>query len=274
MGLGGYLTWTAAAREIYKRTNLKCFPFEQHGNTIKPISSEIFYNNPHIWQPESGKNENCIPLQLNNHSSNYCKKDTPEKAFHRFEKHIIQQVCEPYGVFDPELKCDLYLDRAEKQQVADIISSLSDSFVTIEPFSNNDYTPNREYPFDKWQKVVDEISKDIQVVQVGISPKKLENCIDLRFTKSFRIASGVIGKSRLFISSEGGLVHAATSFETRSLVVITGYQDRRMVEYPQNINVVISSHGPCGLKVPCFECALDAKSHDHKHITTEVLKAI
>lgn len=274
MGLGGYLTWTAAAREIYSRTNTRCFPFEQHGQLIKPISSEIFYNNPYIWQPKDGKNENCIPLQLNNPSANYCKKDTPEKAFHRTEKHIIQQVCEPYGIQNPDLKCDIYLDHIEEKYVLDITSALDNDYVTIEPFSNHDYTPNREYPFDKWQKIVNDISKYTQVVQVGTSPKKLENCIDLRFTKSFRIASGIIGKSKLFISSEGGLVHAATAFGTRSLVVITGYQDRRMVEYPQNINIVISNHGPCGLKVPCFDCALDAKVHDHEKITSEILKAI
>ena len=274
MGLGGYLTWTAAAREIYKRSGLKSFPFEQHGQAIKPIQSEIFYNNPHMWQPKSAINENCIPLQLNNPASNYCKQDTPDKAFHRFERHIIQQVCESYGIKNPELKCDIFLDDLEEQQVQLAASGLEKDFVTIEPFSNHDYTPNREYPFEKWQEVVDEISKIIQVVQVGTGPKKLKNCVDLTFTDSFRVACGIIGKSKLFISSEGGLVHGATAFNTQSVVIITGYQDRRMVEYPQNKNIVISNHGPCGLKKPCFNCMTDARDHDHKEIVHAIRESL
>mgnify|MGYP001335726632 CR=1 FL=1 len=270
MGLGGYLTWTAAAREIYKRSGLKSFPFEQHGQTIKPVQSVIFYNNPHIWQPENAQNENCVPLQLNNPASNYCKQDTPNKAFHRFEKHIIQQVCEVYGIENPELKCDIFLDESEEKLVQAAITNLEKDFVTIEPFSNHDYTPNREYPFEKWQNIVDEISKEIQVVQVGTSPKKLKNCVDLTFTESFRIACGIIGKSKLFVSSEGGLVHGATAFNTQSVVIITGYQDKRMVQYPQNKNIIISTHGPCGLKIACKQCNNDAQYHD----LNEIVEAI
>ena len=132
-----------------------------------------------------------------------------------------------------------------------------------------DYTPNREYPFEKWQKIVDELSDKIQFVQVGMPDSNLRllnNVVDMRGKTSFRTAALLIGRSRLFLSSEGGLVHAATAVDTPSVVVITGYQDEKMVAYPQNINVNISNHGPCGLKVPCDECKADRDVHDHQEI--------
>jgi hypothetical protein len=39
-----------------------------------------------------------------------------------------------------------------------------------------------------------------------------------------------------------------------------------MVAYPQNINLNISTHGPCGLKVECPECKSDAENHDWTEI--------
>jgi ADP-heptose:LPS heptosyltransferase len=270
MGLGGYLTWTAAAREIYSLTGKKSFPFEQHDQLIKPISSEIFYNNPHIWQPHDGLNENCVPMQLNNPSSNYCKRDTPEKAFHRFDCHIINQVCEPYGIRNPSLKCDLFFDELERQEIDRLTSMLGENFIVIEPFSNTDYTPNRVYPFEKWQMIVDALKEHVQIVQVGTSVRKLKGCIDLTFAGSFRVACGIIGKSSVFIASEGGLVHGATAVGTKSVVVLTGYQNSKMVAYPQNINIDISNHGPCGLKTSCSKCIQDTKDHDYRKIIEEV----
>ena len=88
---------------------------------------------------------------------------------------------------------------------------------------------------------------------------------------SFREAACLIGKSNLLISSEGGLVHAATAVDTTSLVIITGYQHPRMVNYPQNININIANHGPCGLKINCKECQDDANKHDESELIQKAL---
>ena len=47
-----------------------------------------------------------------------------------------------------------------------------------------------------------------------------------------------------------------------------------MVAYPQNINVNISSHGPCGLKVQCQECNKDSENHDWSEIVNLVEKEL
>mgnify|MGYP003653958760 CR=1 FL=1 len=280
MGLGGYLAWTAVAREIVKEGRelfeasevIKIYPYEARGEDARFVESEVFKNNPYFWSDqEKEKSLQLFPLQLNNPHTNYCLQDTPSKAIHVTDKHMIEHFCSFYEIKNPELRCEMYFAEEEKEKVGKLKVNLSDNFLIIEPISKTNYTPNRVYPFEKWQAVVDEISKEIEVVQIGTpGSKQLQNVTSLIGQTTFREASCLMGEASLFISSEGGLVHAATAVDTTAVVVITGYQSPKMVAYPQNINIDISSHGPCGLKVSCPECSRDAESHDYREIIKEI----
>tara|TARA_R110002051_G_scaffold311408_3_gene385407 strand:- start:992 stop:1828 length:837 start_codon:yes stop_codon:yes gene_type:complete len=274
VGLGGYLAWTAVAREISKRLppDVKILPCEGDGKTVsKIVRSEVFENNPYILtRVEEGVE--AFPMFLNNPQANYCKTDTPYKAHHRYDKHIIEQMCEFYNIENPELRCELYFTEAERQNITKLTAELGDEYIVVEPYSKDNYTPNRSYPLGKWQEIINELSKKIQVVQVGLSNYPLlKNMIDFRGKTSFRSAALLIEKAKLFMSTEGGLVHAATCVDTTSIVIITGYQDTKMVAYPQNININIGSHGPCGLKLECPECTQDAISHNYKEILDKAI---
>jgi ADP-heptose:LPS heptosyltransferase len=270
MGLGGYLTWTALAREIYNLHKIKIIPMELHGAVTKLIKSPIFYNNPHIIQEFSG--EIGVQIQLNKKEANYCKVDTPEKALHKGDLHIIENLCMAYGIHKPKLKCELFLDKQEKKEVESLLKNISSDFITIEPHSNTDYTVNRSYPFEKWESVVKELSKKIQVVQIGTEKNKLlSRVVDLRGKTSFRTAGGIIEKSKFLMSTEGGLTHLATAFDTPALVILTGYQTQKMVEYHQNYYLDISSHGPCGMKILCSHCSEDSKNHNESEVTKMAL---
>jgi ADP-heptose:LPS heptosyltransferase len=94
----------------------------------------------------------------------------------------------------------------------------------------------------------------------------LKNVTNLIGKTTFREAACLIGYADLMMSSESGLVHAATAVDTKALSIVTGYQDPRMVNYPQNINIYIGTHGPCGWKVPCAVCREDAERHDESEI--------
>ena len=276
MGLGGYLVWTGVIREIAKRLpeDIKILPCEGDGKRVtKLIRSPVFENNPHLYKPGDG--DEAFPLFLNNPTANYCKTDTPVKAHHRYDKHMMAQMCEFYGIEDPELKCELFFTNTERQKVNKLCEGLDPNFITIEPYSKTNYTPNRTYPVEKWQNIVDQLSEKIQFVQIGTRQSKLlKNVVDMREVTSFREAAILIGKSRLFMSAEGGLTHAATTTDTPALTIITGYQHPDMVAYPQNINIDISNHGPCGLKVKCEDCEREALEHNEKEIVDKVLELL
>jgi ADP-heptose:LPS heptosyltransferase len=276
MGLGGYLTWTAVAREIVHSSGIpKVFPFEQHGNLIKIIKTPMFENNPYILQ-DFDSNTTAVPMQLNNPHTNYCKEDTPQKAVHRHDKHIIEQICEVYGVRKPNLKCELYFSESEIDETNKLLEAhkIDTSFIVMEPQSNDAYTINKRYPIEKWQHVADELSKDgHKIIQIGRATKDqlLDNAIDLTGKTSFRTAALVISSSILFVSSEGGLMHAANAVNKDSVILYTGFIHPKMTCYPNNTNIWIGSgHGPCGMKVECTQCTLDALSHD----PTRILEAV
>ncbi|MAH49633.1 hypothetical protein CMI37_27670 [Candidatus Pacearchaeota archaeon] len=277
MGLGGYLTWTAVMREISHKkldNDTKILPCEiRDGNITRIFTSPIFDNNPYIYNERRDKGKRTFALPLSLHETSYCKKDTPTKAYQRYDKHIISQITEYYGIDDPELKCELYFSDQEEEESKNIIQELTKGYVVIEPNSKQDYTPNRKYPFEKWQKVVDSLSGEVDFVQVGApGTPALRGVHSLVGKVSFRQAALVIRSARLFVSTEGGLSHAANAVGTKSVIVLTGYQGYDMVAYPDNINISIATHGPCGLKIECLDCKKDAANHDCNEIINNIRK--
>ena len=74
-------------------------------------------------------------MQLNNPQTNYCKSDTPEKAVHRYDKHVIEQICEFYGIPNPDLKCEIYTTEEECSKVDELLTEykVPKDFLVIEP---------------------------------------------------------------------------------------------------------------------------------------------
>ena len=279
MGLGGYLMWTAVARQISNASGLKCIPVEQNPDgTWKIIKSQVFQGNDAIFQ-KFEDSESVFPLVLNNPDTNYCKQDTPEKAIHRHDRHIIRQVSEYYGLNVPELKCELFFSNNEHHKVNSLISNSNlsgEEFITIEPHTKNEYTINKTYPFEKWQSVVNNLSKKLKIVQIGQDTDQvLENCIDMTGKTSFREAALLMSKAALHVGPEGGLMHAANAVGTRCVIVITGFIHPRMTCYSDNINLWIGKdHGPCGLKIHCEKCKKECDDHDPKEIVAKVEEAL
>lgn len=270
MGLGGYLLWTAVAREISHRSNAICLPYEALDNgMIRVIKDEIFVNNPNFTYDVT----NIFPLQLNNPHTNYCKLDTPARAHHRYDKHVIAQICEYYGIDDPKLKCDLFLTHEEIGIATNLIGIKSKPLIVIEPHTKDSYSVNKRYPFGKWQNVVNILKDRYDFIQVGAQGNKvLDNVKDLTGQTTFRECAAVIAEADLFLGAEGGLMHAANAVGIKSVIIVTGFLHPRMTCYPGNMNIWIGkNHGPCGMKIKCDKCSLECIQHDENEII-EIIK--
>ena len=269
MGLGGHLTWTAAIREVHKKYSVGVFPCDMQGNHI---NSEIFKNNPYCVDVSSS---DVFSLPLDLPETNYCLEDYPDRCVQRADKHIIEQICEYYGIENPELKCELYFTEEEIEFSESLLSEVSSDFLVIEPMSKDGYTVNKKYSFDKWQRIVDTLSRDIEIVQVGVDETHvLNNVTSIVGKTNFRQAACIIGYSDLLMGIEGGLIHAATAVDTRAISVISGFLDPRMVSYPQNENIYIGNHGPCGLKIACDECQKDVREHEESEIVNSAFSIL
>lgn len=283
MGLGGILTWSAVAREIVKKSgnpDLKILPIEASNGSsaFKVIRSEIFQNNPKYATSLEPNISNywCFPLVLNDPRTNYCIQDLPDRAVHRHDKHVIQQICEVYGIKGAELKCELYLTEAEKKYAQQLIASEDPRPIcVIEPHCKQEYGVNKLYPFQKWQLVVDSLP-GIRFVQVGVvGNQALQNVLDLSGKTSFREAAAVISLADLYLGAEGGLMHAANAVGTKAVIIFTGFLHPTMTGYPENVNIWIGrDHGPCGMKILCQKCYNNAQQHDPNEIVSEVSRVL
>ncbi|MDD5135322.1 MAG: glycosyltransferase family 9 protein, partial [Phycisphaerae bacterium] len=153
--------------------------------------------------------------------------------------HIIDILAASVGLNGLPHQCELFLTPEEENKISDLIKQNNMSiFITIEPNTNADFFGDlRAWPFEKWQAVVDWLGKNrkgICVVQVGVAgARPLNGVINFCGRLSFREAAVMIGRSRLFLGTEGGLMHAANAVKTRGLVVWSGLTDPSFASYPE-----------------------------------------
>lgn len=275
MGLGGHLMWTPLAREIVTQNpNIKVLPVERVKPGIFPsiVSSEIFRFNPNFVNTLDDDHK-IICISLDDARTNYCKLDAFDHCIQRYDKHVIQQICDVYGFNDVKLKCELYLSDEEQKFGHDFRG-----FIVIDPHTKDEYTVNKRYPFKKWQRVIDVLrSRGFKnFVQVGRKTSEiLDGVQDMTGLTTFRQAAALIKQADLFLGSEGGLMHAANAVETPAVIVVTGFLHPTMTCYPENTNIWIGAkHGPCGLKVKCEKCYDECIKHDEFEIVEAVEEKI
>jgi len=253
MGIGGHLMWTPVIRELHKK----------HGKLIhlknEDGKKEVWKNNPYISLIFTPKTYN-IHLNDISYAVN-SNKTTVVSEFINYDGHIINYYLEELELPKLEvLKCELFFDEDEIKTVEQLKVGLEADYVVIEPHSKLSYTPNRQYSLAKWQTVVNEISKYIQVVQISMHEPALDNTIKFIGTTNFRESVLLIEDAKVFISSEGGLVHGATCVDTPSVVPINSYIPQQLVKYPQNTYLSSSSHSPCGSYKECQRCLKEMNS--------------
>jgi ribose 5-phosphate isomerase B len=160
----------------------------------------------------------------------------------------------------------------------EILKKMHGPFITIEPQSNDEYCVNKKYPFAKWQDIVFDLQKKgVTIVQIGQSTNdhNLLGVINLTGKTSFREAALIIGKSQLFLSTDGGLMHASNAVETPAVIVYTGFVHPRLTGYLNNTNLWIGKpHGPCGYKTFCSKCFEETQDHDHNEIVEAVMNKL
>ena len=219
--------WTAVAAAVKEEKGLSTLPTD---NLTIITDSKIFLNNPNFTTDQDSPH---FHINLSNQTLNYLEDG--DRVKFKTKDHIISNYCRHLGIKKHELKCEIYLTDEEKENSNKIIKNLPENYIAIEPHTKTSWMQSRAYPFEKWQKIVDKLKSRMNFVQIGVEKgKKLNNVIYLNGRTTFRETSNVLKRSKLFISSEGGLVHLANAASTKSIVVYTSYQNPSMTMYPEN----------------------------------------
>ena len=285
MGYGGALIWSALARNlkikyphkkivfIYKKS-IKSFIFLKSDN-----DHQVYINNGDIFlvvnkiswwfQKWRFRNLDILEVDLNDPIHSHIEKDSREKVYYKTGRHAIQIACDAYGIGTPILQPYIKLTADEKQRAEKIlrkIGLLGKLFICIEPHSKPSFTPNKAWPWENWQTLVDQINKilakqkkDVKILQIGAHEGRVLNgVISANGMTSFRESGAILESALFFIGTMGGLVHLSKGMGKRNIVLISAFEPKELASYPDDINFYTKIFcGNCGLKIPCpieIEC--------------------
>ncbi len=114
---------------------------------------------------------------------------------------------------------------------------------------------NRDWGFEKWQQVVNELKDDFVFFQSSFGKNKiLQNVINLH-NVNFRKSCALLSNADLFIGIEGGMHHAAAALNKKAVVIFGGFIHPSITGYDFHKNLYIDNErSPCGLKDECDHC--------------------
>ena len=207
MGIGGQLMWTVVAKEIYDKQKKKVVFL--HNNRI--IKDAIWINNPHI---SFNLTKNTIRIDLSKYPIN--------NEHGNINTHTVICRCNFFNVYPKKIYPILKYTEKEELKIKNLLKELPTKFLCIEPNAKTSWTVNKSFPFYKWQNIVNELIKhNINIVQVSMPGKKLlDNVIDFRNKiSSFRECACLLKYCNLFVSTEGGLMHASAANNNRSFII-------------------------------------------------------
>ena len=265
MGTGGDLMWTELARLLHKRYKKKVCFLERNGTVRKPA---VWINNPNISFSKKG----CHLIKRTDYKK-LPEKMTGVKEIWNTSQHIIKSRCNFYGIKKLKIRCHMYFTKEEEQYIESIVATLPKEFIIIEPHSKTNWINNKLYPFEKWQSIIDALYNEIPIVQMSIPGNKvLNNVINIGDKiRNFREASLMIKYAKLFVGSEGGLMHAASAVGTENIIIFSPMFDPTFTKYnnTEAIWVHTEEHTNC-LKKNCIDCRKVMENHDESVVIQRI----
>jgi len=253
-GVGDQLCMTAVIRLIHKQ-----YPFK-----IVVISSfpELFYNNPRVW-----KN---LKLTVNSYGS-FIIRVLRFLAGKNLANFLFTNPNIKYEEYMREIKSPLHLVEAntlhfkinlnfdsivneiyfsQKEIIAFTEKfNLPNSYSVIQPNSKTSYTPNKQWGFQKYQKIITQL-KNFKWIQLGVTGDLLLNDVENYIGKtSLRELAFIIKNAEFIVSNEGLLNHIASAVKTKSYVVFSGFHNIDIANYNETISIVNTPQVNCA---PCW----------------------
>lgn len=129
------------------------------------------------------------------------------------------------------------------------------AFVVIEPNLAATSNQNKQWRWDRWQRLV-ALLPEVSWIQPGPPGTRVLNGVRHVSTADFRHAAAVLDRAVLSAIPEGALHHAAGALRRPAIVLYGGTVDENSMGYPWHDNIVDQDEGsPCGSYDACDHCA-------------------
>ena len=267
MGLGDGLMASGEVRELREKNPTAKFII---GDGNRSYWNEIFDNNPYIIRgSEAPKYEKIIWIKNyegNRPYRNY-GKNFPKDNYN-WKKNYIPK------------KGELFFSQNEinisKKIISEIKKKTSKKIIFIEPHIKKRLGyENRNWGFHNWEKIVQELKKDYEFIQITYGDRKpIKGCINVNGL-NFRCSAAVLSMCDLFVGPEGGMHHAAAATDRKAVVIFGGHISPNITGYNFHKNLYVNdTQSPCGNKMPCDHCKKCLEEITPKIVIEEIKKII
>jgi ADP-heptose:LPS heptosyltransferase len=247
-GLGDCLLYTPLIRHLYMNSNRKVLVY-----VFSEDQKAIFQNNPYC----------SVRLLRNGNIKNKIQKHfqpyfyglfLPSLSFKTKASRIIAKSFKTFEIENDSP--EIFLTKKELRIGKDLISKNKNTIV-INP--NTACSKNKEWFFDRWNKVVSEL-QDYTFIQVGIENEQLiEGVMDFRVGYSLREQLAILANSRLYLGVDSFWAHAAAALNVKGIVLF-GASTPVIWGHDNNVNIYKAmSCSPCIDWILNTECPYSKK---------------
>lgn len=249
MGIGDNIMATGLARGAKERGRRVAL-----GDGTRIIwdgnSEIVFRGNPNLARPGEERSPDIDWVSFYKGNRLYNRQDAKNKRW----------IWEPFRPKPGEF----FLSRAER----DIAEATEPGFILVEPNVpwQKGCAPNKDWGFEKYQEVVNQLSTEYSVCQFAPrSPKDRVLAGAYVFPAGdFRTAVARLSRAALYIGTEGGLHHAAAAVNIDAVVIFGGFVAPFATGYEYHENLTGGADACGNYELACPHCrqALDAISVD------------
>jgi hypothetical protein len=203
---------------------------------------------------DDGQGALLVHVDMRIHS--YAHRQERRRTFWKAHARAADAMLEHLGGGTADDVCELYFSPAEEAAADAILAKagIDGPFVAFEPETNRDFFGDlRAWPHESWQATMSRLAAIypyLRLVQTGAasSAPAIAGAVDLRGRTSFREACLILRRARLFVGTEGGLMHAANAIRARALVLWGGITLPEFVGYPSRQRILCKyvACAPCG----------------------------
>lgn len=214
------------AKALHKLTGKPVLIIGAHG---RPMWSEVFENNPYLLMRYPGKP--FVRYVSGGGARPYIDRKTPTRWFWR-----------PYQPKPGEL----YFTESEIRFAAPYRG-----MVMIEPSVKNVGHSNKAWQYERWIELVD----TLKLPWVQCTPEGQPGLPDvLRITTpTFRLAAAVLSVCKVFVGTDGGLMHAAAAVGVPAVILWSEFTSPDICGYKTMVNLRHAGK-PCGNRLACQGC--------------------
>lgn len=264
MGLGDDLLFLGKAEEIYKQTGKKITPL--YGKGWSPL-----FENVEFLTKRGGLTVNARDTNKKSdvHVDYYEeKKETTNKG-----KRI------KWRKFTPT-PFRVRLTEKEIHSAKSILNNENlEKFCIVNPdYKSSFFAHNKNWGFEKYQQLTNELSKVIKVVRIlpggDYTEPSLENAMNIK-CENIRVSIAIMSMSSFGVSYDGLLQHVFAGFEIPCVVIQGGLVDQSVISYKTNIHHTYEHPlTPCGSMYDCSHCEEANKAITVEHILHSCMRLI